>query len=53
MAPERSPYTMKEYRRMATTSVKPAIGTVLLTKLTGARLDTFFRSLTDRGLSSA
>jgi integrase len=53
VAPERSPYTMKEYRRMATTSIKPAIGTVPLAKLTGARLDTFYRSLTDRGLSSA
>ena len=52
VAPERSPYTMKEYRRMATTSIKPAIGTVPLAKLTGARLDTFYRSLTDRGLSS-
>jgi integrase len=52
VAPERSPYTMKEYRRMATTSIKPVIGTVPLAKLTGARLDTFYRSLTDRGLSS-
>lgn len=31
--------------------IKPAIGTVPLPKLTGARLDTFCRSLTDRGLS--
>jgi hypothetical protein len=52
VAPERSPYTMKEYRRMAATNIKPAIGTVPLAKLTGARLDTFYRSLTDRGLSS-
>ncbi len=52
VAPERSPYTMKEYRRMATTSIKPVIGTVPLAKLTGTRLDTFYRSLTDRGLSS-
>jgi hypothetical protein len=53
VAPDRSPYTMREYRRMATTSVKPDIGTVALAKLTGARLDAFYRSLTDRGLSSA
>ncbi len=49
VAPERSAYTMKEYRRMAAMNIKPAIGTVPLPKLTGARLDTFYRSLTNRG----
>ena len=38
VAPKRSAHTMKEYRRMAATNIKPAIGTVPLPKLTGPRL---------------
>ena len=38
---------------MATTNIKPAIGTIQLCKLTGARLDAFYRALSARGLSSA
>ena len=34
---------MKEYRRMAATNIEPAIGAVRLDKLTGARLDSFYR----------
>lgn len=33
--------TMKEYRRMTSINIKPAVGTVPLAKLTGARLDNF------------
>jgi hypothetical protein len=32
---------MKEYRRMTSINIKPAVGTVPLAKLTGARLDNF------------
>jgi integrase len=50
---ERSAYTMLEYRRLASTDIKPALGTVRLDKLTGARLDAFYASLLARGLSPA
>jgi integrase len=53
VAAERSAYTMREYRRMAATNIEPAIGAVRLDKLTGARLDGFYRDLINRGLSPA
>jgi hypothetical protein len=39
--PDRSRYTIKEYKRLVVPNIGPAIGSVRLAKLTGARLDGF------------
>jgi integrase len=51
--PDRSRYTMKEYRRLVERNIGPApIGSERLAKLTGARLDAFYAALREQGLSS-
>jgi integrase len=45
----RSPTTLREYRRLAEKVVKPAIGRVRLSKLSGANLDRLYAELTANG----
>ncbi|HET9060850.1 MAG TPA: tyrosine-type recombinase/integrase [Acidimicrobiales bacterium] len=52
IAPDRSAYTVSEYRRVIAKNINPAIGSLQLVKLTGARLDAFYAELGARGLSS-
>lgn len=53
VALERTPYTIKEYRRLANRAIKPALGAMRLSKLTARQLDDLYTSLTARGLSAA
>jgi len=45
----RSPTTLREYRSIARRTVIPALGSVRLDKLTAARLDALYASLTAKG----
>jgi len=51
--PNRSKYTMREHRRSVEQTIKPALGSIRLSRLTARDLDTFYRSLLRRGLSPA
>jgi integrase len=53
VAPERSTYTMTEYRRLVARNISPAIGATKLDRLTGTQLDGFYAGLLARGLSAA
>ena len=53
IAPHRSAWTMHKYREIADRSVKPALGSVKLAKLSPRQIDTFYSRLTARGLSPA
>ena len=53
IAPHRSAYTIREYRRVVTNTIKPAIGGLRIDKLTGRHLDDFYRKLHEAGLSSS
>jgi len=53
VTPERTPYTIKEYRRLADRAIKPALGAMRLSKLTARQLDDLYASLTAKGLSAA
>ena len=49
-----SPTTLREYRRLIEKRIKPAIGSLPLTKLTTTHLDDFYRALSDSaGLAPA
>ena len=50
---DRTAQTMKGYRRLAEANIAPALGQVQLDRLTGAKIDAFYASLTARGLSPA
>jgi integrase len=49
----RSTYTMREHRRTVEKTLKPAIGSVRLDKITPLLLDELYRDLLGRGLSPA
>lgn len=51
--PHRSAYTMREYRRIVTKTIKPALGGMRIDKITGRHLDDFYRKLHQGGLSSS
>lgn len=53
IAPQRTPRTVHEYRRLARHDILPALGTKRLDKLTARDIDAFYRSLLERGLSPA
>jgi len=53
IAPHRSVWTMHKYREIADRSVKPALGSVKLAKLSPRMIDAFYGRLTARGLSPA
>jgi len=48
----RSPTTLREYRRLVDTVVRPALGKIRLSKLTAAHLDRLYALLTARGLKA-
>jgi len=52
IAPQRTPRTIHEYRRLAHHDILPALGTKRIDKLTARDIDTLYRSLLERGLSS-
>jgi integrase len=51
--PHRSAYTMREYRRIVTKTIKPALGGMRIDKITGRHVDDFYRKLHQGGLSSS
>jgi integrase len=51
--PHRSAYTMREYRRIVTKTIKPALGGMRIDKVTGRHLDNFYRQLCNSGLSGS
>ncbi len=53
IAPHRSAYTVREYRRIVTKTIKPAIGGLRIDKITGRHLDAFYGSLHRKGLASS
>ncbi|MGH9105088.1 MAG: tyrosine-type recombinase/integrase [Acidimicrobiales bacterium] len=53
MAPHRSSYTMREYRRIVAKAIKPALGGVRIDKINGRHLDNFYRRLYESGLSGS
>ncbi len=53
IGPHRAAWTMHKYREMAERSVKPALGTVRIDKLSPRQLDGFYARLSGRGLSPA
>jgi hypothetical protein len=53
VAPHRSAYTVREYRRITARAIKPALGNLRIDKLTGRHLDDFYRKLHRAGLSSS
>jgi integrase len=53
ISPHRAVWTMHKYREVANGSVKPAIGSVRLDKLSARQLDDFYKTLSQRGLSPA
>jgi integrase len=53
IAPHRSPYTMREYRRITARTIRPALGAVRIDKISGRYLDNFYRKLHQDGLSSS
>jgi len=53
VAPHRSAYTVREYRRITAKAIKPALGGTRIDKLTGRHLDDFYRKLHQAGLSSS
>ncbi len=53
IAPHRSAYTVREYRRIVTKTIKPAIGGLRIDKITGQHLDAFYGSLHRKGLASS
>jgi hypothetical protein len=53
IAPQRTPRTIHEYRRLASHDILPALGTKRIDKLTARDIDDYYRSLLTRGLSSA
>ena len=53
IAPQRTPRTIHEYRRLATHDILPALGTKRVDRLTARDIDNYYRSLLERGLSSA
>lgn len=53
IAPHRSAWTVYKYREIARSSVKPALGSAKLAKLSPRQLDGFYAALTERGLSPA
>ena len=53
LAPQRTPRTVLEYRRVAEHDILPALGTKRTDKLTARDIDVYYRSLLGRGLSPA
>jgi len=53
ISPHRAVWTMHKYREVADRSVKPAIGSLRLDKLSARQLDDFYKALSKRGLSPA
>ncbi|MGA3220705.1 MAG: site-specific integrase, partial [Acidimicrobiales bacterium] len=53
IAPHRSSYTVREYRRTVTKTIKPAIGGMRIDKITGRHLDAFYGRLHKSGLASS
>ena len=47
----RAPTTMREYRRLVEKTIRPALGSTPLRKLTSHTLDQLYAALTERGLS--
>lgn len=52
ISPDRSAYTVSEYRRMIDKNIKPVVGSLEVSKLSDGRLDAFYAELGARGLSS-
>ena len=53
IAPQRTPRTIHEYRRVAGHDVLPALGTKRIDRLTARDIDNHYRLLLERGLSGA
>jgi hypothetical protein len=53
ISPQRTPRTIHEYRRVARHDILPALGTKRIDRLTARDIDTYYRSLLERGLSPA
>ena len=53
IAPHRSPYTVREYRRITAKTIKPALGDMRIDKISGQQLDNFYRKLHQDGLASS
>ncbi len=53
ISPHRAVWTMHKYHEVADRSVKPAIGSLRLDKLSARQLDDFYKALSKRGLSPA
>lgn len=49
----RSPTTLREYQRLITKRISPALGHIAVTKVTALELDEFYQGLTDEGLKPA
>jgi hypothetical protein len=53
ISPQRTPRTLHEYRRVARHDIVPALGTKRIDRLTARDIDSYYRSLLERGLSAA
>jgi integrase len=53
ISPQRTPRTIHEYRRVVRHDIVPALGTKRIDRLTARDIDTYYRSLLERGLSPA
>jgi integrase len=53
ISPRRSAYTIQEYRRIVSKTIKPALGRTRVDRLTPRQLDDFYRSLERDGLSGS
>jgi integrase len=53
ISPQRTPRTLHEYRRVARHDIVPALGTKRIDRLTAREIDSYYRSLLERGLSAA
>ena len=53
ITPNRAAYTIDEYQRLVSKTIKPALGNVRLDRLSARQLDAFYRSLQEKGLSGS
>ncbi len=53
ITPNRAAYTIDEYHRLISKTIKPALGNVRLDRLSARQLDAFYRSLQEKGLSGS
>lgn len=53
ISPNRAAYTVDEYHRLIERTIKPALGTLRIDRLTPRQLDAFYRTLQEKGLSGS